>query len=152
MEVFKELLEPQWIWLIVGLLLILSEFVLPGLLMIFFGLGACIVSGICFYTEISVNIQLGVFLATSVVSLLFLRKYLKSLFLGHVTDTQSTSENLAGFLGQKAIVKQTIIEKIGGKIEFHGTNWHAEAEYEIAEGTPVEIIGKDSLTLKVKKL
>jgi membrane protein implicated in regulation of membrane protease activity len=125
---------------------------MPGLLMIFFGLGACIVSAVCFFRDISINIQLGIFITTSVVSLLLLRGCLKSIFGGHVSDTQNTSEEMADFLGQKAIVKKTILEKTGGKIEFHGTDWHAEAEYEIPEGTPVEITGKESLTLKVKKL
>jgi len=152
MEILKELMEPQWIWLIIGLLLILSEFVMPGLLMIFFGLGACIVSTVCFFRDISINIQLGIFITTSVVSLLLLRGCLKSIFVGHVSDKHNTSEDLTDYLGQKAIVKKTILEKTGGKIEFHGTDWHAEAEYEIPEGTPVEITGKESLTLKVKKL
>ena len=152
MDILKELMEPQWLWLIIGLLLIMSEFVLPGLLMIFFGLGACVVSGVCFLKDISINIQLGIFIGTSLVSLLLLRGCLKSIFAGHVSDTQDTSEEMADFLGQKAIVKHTIHEKTGGKIEFHGTDWHAEAEYEIPEGTPVVITGKDSLTLKVKKL
>ena len=145
-------MEPQWIWLIIGLLLILSEFVMPGLLMIFFGLGACIVSTVCFFRDISINIQLGIFITTSVVSLLLLRGCLKSIFVGHVSDKHNTSEDLTDYIGQKAIVKKTIHEKTGGKIEFHGTDWHAEAEYEIPEGTPVEITGKESLTLKVKKL
>ncbi|MHC4750430.1 MAG: NfeD family protein [Planctomycetota bacterium] len=40
--------------------------------------------------------------------------------------------------------------KAGGKVELHGTNWVAEADEEIAEGTVVEIIAKDNLTLEVK--
>jgi len=152
MDILKELMQPEWIWLTIGLLLILSEFAMPGLLVIFFGLGACIVSGICFFHEISINVQLGVFIGTSLVSLLLLRGCLKSIFAGHVSDTHDTSEELGDFLGKRAIVKKTIDEKLGGKIELHGTDWSAEAEYEIAEGTPVQITGKEGLTLKVKKL
>jgi membrane protein implicated in regulation of membrane protease activity len=45
-----------------------------------------------------------------------------------------------------------IIPKSGGKVEFHGTNWLAEADEEIAEGATVQITGKDNITLKVKSL
>ena len=37
------------------------------------------------------------------------------------------------------------------KVAF-GTNWLAQADEEIAEGTMVQIIGKDNITLKVKSL
>ena len=53
-------------------------------------------------------------------------------------------------VGQRAVVKEKILPKLGGKVEFHGSNWEARADQEIAEGTVVEIIGKDNITLKVK--
>jgi len=37
-------------------------------------------------------------------------------------------------------------------VEFHGTNWLAEADEEIAVETVVEIVGKENITLKVKTL
>jgi len=150
MDVFKEFLQPQWIWLLIGILLILSEFLMPGLLIIFFGFGACVVGIICFFADISINTQLIIFISTSVVSLLLLRKYLKNIFVGHVTDKQDAGENLAEYIGKKVIVKKTIDPDLGGKVEFHGTDWQARAETEIPEGTVVEIIGKDNLILKVR--
>lgn len=152
MDIIKELMEPQWIWLLAGILLIMAEFAIPGLIVIFFGIGACVVAGICFFTEISVNTQLLIFIAVSVISLLALRKYIKGVFVGHVTGKQDTSENLSEYIGQKVVVKKTISIDLGGKVEFHGTSWQAESETEIAEGTVVEIVGKDNLTLKVKAL
>ena len=49
-------------------------------------------------------------------------------------------------------MKQKIVPKLGGKVEFHGTNWEAQAEQEIAEGAVVEIVGKDNITLKVRAI
>ena len=152
MDIIKELMEPRWIWLLAGILLIMAEFAIPGLIIIFFGIGACVVAAICFFTEISVNAQILIFIAASVISLLALRKYLKNVFVGHVTGEQDTSENLADYIGQKVVVKKAITVDLGGKVEFHGTSWQAEAETEIPEGTVVEIVGKDNLTLKVKPL
>ena len=152
MDVIKEFLQPEWIWLLIGILLVMAEFMLPGLLIIFFGFGACVVGLICFFADISINTQLIIFISTSVVSLLLLRKYLKSVFVGHVTEKQDAAENLAEYIGQKVVVKKTIVPDLGGKVEFHGTDWQASSESEIAEGTVVEIIGKDNLVLKVKAL
>ena len=152
MDIIKDFLQPEWIWLLIGILLVLFEFMLPGLLIIFFGFGACVVGLICFFADISINAQLIIFIAVSVVSLLLLRKYLKSIFVGHVTEKQDTKENLAEYIGQKVVVKKTIDVNLGGKVEFHGTSWQASAESEIAEGAVVEIIGKDNLVLKVKAL
>lgn len=72
--------------------------------------------------------------------------------MGHVVSKQDVKENLEEFIGQRAVVKERIVPNSRGKVEFHGTDWQAEADEEIAEGTAVEIIGKDNITLKVKAL
>ena len=152
METLKDFLKPELIWFLVGLALLILEFALPGLIVFFFGLGAWIVAIVCLLTDISLNAQLLVFIVSSVLSLLLLRKWLKGLFKGFIVSRQKTSENIEEFIGKRAVVKEKITPQIHGKVEFHGTNWAAEADEEIAEGTMVKIIGKDNITLKVKPL
>jgi membrane protein implicated in regulation of membrane protease activity len=148
----KEYLKPELMWFLVGLLLLLLEFAAPGLIVFFFGVGACIVAVVCLVTEISLNTQLIIFIVSSFLCLLILRKWIKGVFLGHTTSKQNLKENLEDFVGQRAVVIQKILPKAGGKVEFHGTNWEAQADQEIPEGTVVEIIGKENITLKVKAL
>ena len=107
---------------------------------------------VCLNTDIGINTQLIIFTASSVLSLLCLRKWLKGIFFGHVKSTQDMTEDIREFIGERALVKEKITPKAAGKVEVHGTNWIAEAEEEIAEGTTVEIIGKENITLKVKIL
>jgi membrane protein implicated in regulation of membrane protease activity len=152
MDAIKDFLRPEIIWFLVGLVLLILEFILPGLIIAFFGVGAWIVALVCLITDIGINTQLIIFIIASVLSLLCLRKWLKGVFLGHAVSKQNLKENLDEFIGQKAVVKEKIIPKAGGKVEFHGTNWVAEADEEIAEGAMVQIIGKDNITLKVKSL
>jgi len=152
MGAIKDFLKPELIWFLVGLGLLILEFVMPGLIIFFFGVGACIVALVCLITDIGINTQLIIFIGSSVLSLVCLRRWLKGTFLGHTFSKQDLRKNLEEFIGQKAVVKEKIAPKAGGKVEFHGTNWEAEAEEEIAEGTVVEIIGKDNITLKVKTL
>ena len=150
MDWLKEFLKPELIWFLIGTLLLLAEFAIPGLIVFFFGVGAWIVAGVCLLTDISLNMQLGIFIGSSILSLVLLRSWLKGMFVGHVKAKQDLTEDLQEFVGERAVVKETITPKRTGKVELHGTNWTAEAAEEIAEGAVVEIVGKDSLTLKVK--
>ena len=152
MDAIKDFLRPEIIWFLVGLALLIMEFAMPGLIIAFFGIGACIVAIVCLITDIGINTQLVIFMASSVLSLLCLRRWLKGIFLGHVKSKQDMTQDLQEFVGERAIVKEKITPKAGGKVELHGTNWIAEAEEEIAEGTTVEIIGKENITLIVKAL
>jgi membrane protein implicated in regulation of membrane protease activity len=152
MENFKEWLKPELIWFIAGLIMLLAEFAMPGLIIFFFGVGACLVALICLFTDISINLQLTLFLIASILLLVSLRKWLKNIFVGRTGQKESADELLQEFVGKKAVVTREIDPQTRGKVEFHGTNWNAEADQIINEGTSVEIIGKNNITLKVKAL
>ena len=152
MEQLKEFLKPELIWFLVGLVLLIMEFALPGLIIGFFGIGAWIVALVCLITDIGINTQLIIFIISSVLSLLLLRKWLKGVFVGHVKSKQDMTADLNEFIGERAVVKEKIMPKAGGKVELHGTNWEAYADEEIEAGAIVEIIEKDNITLKVKTL
>lgn len=152
MDTIKEFLTPEIIWFLVGLLLLVMELAMPGLIIGFFGVGAWIVAIVCLFAEIGLNAQLLIFIASSVLSLVLLRRWLKGIFLGHAGSKQDLKHDIEDFVGQRAVVKSRIVPKLGGKVEFHGSDWEARADQEIAEGTVVEIIGKDNITFKVKAL
>ncbi|MBN2182160.1 MAG: NfeD family protein [Sedimentisphaerales bacterium] len=155
MDGIKELLRPELIWFLVGLVLLIMEFMLPGLIIAFFGVGAWIVAIVCLLSDYvygSINTQLIIFIFSSVLSLLILRKWVKGVFLGHSEAQQDLREDLKEFIGERAVVIEAIKPKVGGKVELHGTNWEARAESEIAVGTVVEIVDKDNITLKVREI
>jgi membrane protein implicated in regulation of membrane protease activity len=155
MEQLKEFLRPELVWFLIGLVLLVMEFALPGLIIFFFGVGAWITAIVCLlstYVDNSINAQLIIFIVSSVLSLLILRKWVKGVFLGHSGAQQDLREDLKEFIGERAIVVEAITPKAGGKVEFHGTNWEARADSDIAAGAVVEIVGKDNITLKVKSL
>lgn len=152
METLQEYLKPELIWFLIGLLLLLAEFAIPGLVIFFFGVGAWVVALLCAMMDIGINTQLIIFIVSSILSLLLLRKWLKGIFHGHSSDQQELTQDLAEFLGERAAVTIEITPPQPGKVELHGTDWNAIAEEAIPAGTRVEIIGKDNLTLRVKKL
>lgn len=152
MESVTEWLKPQIIWMVIGFILILSEFAIPGLITSFFGIGALIVGVLCVFFNLSVNMQLLLFLSTSVVLLMFLRKRFKRVFMGKLEATDEDEKALEDILGQKAVVSREIKPNLAGKVEFRGTHWEAEATEPIAEGTAVEIVGQRNITLIVKPI
>ncbi|HNW61124.1 MAG TPA: NfeD family protein [bacterium] len=140
------------VWFLIGFFLILTELALPGFIVIFFGVGAWVT---CLLLEIglirSFNVQLIVFLLASAASLLLFRKKGKELFEGKKSGKLGPFESVADFVGQRAIVMQSIAAgQPGGKVEFHGTLWSAESDESLAAGETVTIVKRDNLTLVVK--
>jgi len=152
MDWIKDFLRPELIWFVVGIALLLFEFVLPGFIIAFFGAGAIVTAIVCMVTDISINWQLVIFIASSVVLLAGLRKWVKGIFVGHSAAAQDITEEMRDFVGERAKVVEKIVPKIGGKVELHGVNWNADAEEQIDQDEIVEVVRKDNLTLIVKRL
>ena len=143
-------ISPIIIWFVVGLVLILMEFVVPGLVIVFFGLGAWVAAIIvAIFPEMAFWVQMMIFTVFSVATLVLLRGSLKKRFFSNQEGAES--EGLDDYIGQKAIIEKAI--KNGeGKILFKGVSWSAYADEDISEGTKVTIVDKDSIKLKVKPI
>ena len=151
-DTMDEWLKPELIWFVIGLILIILEFLIPGLITIFFGIGAWIVSVICLFLDISLNLQLSIFLISSVLLLVSLRKWFKTLFTRKPGTGRAEDEVADEFIGQKAVVTEKITPNRKGRVEFRGSYWTAESYETIPEGASVEILDKDNITLIVKSL
>lgn len=143
----QDWLKPERIWFLIGFIMLLLEFALPGLIIFFFGLGAWIVAVICFFVDISIKLQLIIFIMASLLLLITLRQWTGKIIVGRRSQAR-----LSEFVGEKAVVTRQIDPDTGGRVEFQGTSWPAEADEQISEGAVVEVIGKNNITLKVKKL
>ena len=150
MEWIKEYLKPELIWFLFGLTMFLLEFALPGLIIFFFGVGAWVVAGLCFFLPLSTTWQLSIFLVTSVVCLQVLRKVLKRVFFGRIVGDSSGSEYADESIGKEAVVETRIAPHAPGKIELNGTLWKAISDHTIEANTTVMITAKDNLTVTVK--
>ena len=146
--------QSELYWFLLGLALMLSELALPGFVIIFFGIGAWI-TALCIWLGVTTafNTQLVIFLASSVLSLVLFRNQGKKYFQGKVSRKMDDISKLDDVKGERAVVVDDIVPaNLAGKVEFHGTNWNAVAEGEIKKGTPVEILERENLTLKVKAI
>ena len=144
METF---LSAAVIWIIIGFVFFLLEFVLPGLILFFFAVGAWIVAILCLFLDFSINQQLIIFLISSIVSILLLRKWLSKILWKKKHPSELLEDE---FLGKTAKAETNISPGENGKVDFKGTTWPAASEDIIDKGENVIIIGNESILLLVK--
>lgn len=135
------------IWFIAGAVLLLLEFVIPGVFILFFGIGAWLTALCVYLFEPSLSIQFLIFSVTSVLSLVLLRSILlKRLYAKQENQTDPDEE----FLGRIGECVVDIRPNTDGKVDFKGTTWSASAGVDINVGTKVKIINKVGLLLEVE--
>jgi membrane protein implicated in regulation of membrane protease activity len=135
------------IWFIIGFLLFLLEFALPGFILFFFAVGAWVVSIISLLVDISVSSQLGIFIATSLITVLLFRNWIKNQINKKKGDSAELEDE---FVGKTATTQTAILPGKHGKVVFKGTTWDAESDEEIEANTQVIITGYRSIVLIVK--
>lgn len=145
-------ISPEIIWFIIGSILIMLEFAVPGLIIIFFGLGAWVVSFAC-WLELTTTLeaQLGVFSVASLLFLFTLRKSLKARFTGHSSADQNPESDYEDFIGQQVIAEGAIEPGKIGKVRFRGTTWSALSEVSFDDGEVGKIKAVDNITLTISK-
>ena len=82
-----DLLSSYGFWLVLGLLLLISELAAPGVIAVFFGIGALVVGGLTFAGVIeSLPVQLLCFSLVSLLALFGLRRRFQRWLRGDVSD------------------------------------------------------------------
>ncbi len=139
-----------WLWLILGALLILSEFFMTGLVAIFFGVGAMAVGVLVAMGLLSgLAEQILVFALLSVAALLFARERIKIWFRGRVSERWDGDRNLIASRGQRVTVTRGFVEG-EGRVRLSGAEWRAESiDGDHAEGATVWVVGNQGIVLRV---
>ncbi|MDZ7791324.1 MAG: NfeD family protein [Xanthomonadales bacterium] len=144
------MIEQSWFWLILGALLVLSEFFFTGIVAVFFGIGAILV-GIATALGLldSLPEQVIVFAVLSVGSLLFAREKIRVWFRGSVSDRWDGDRNLVATRGERVTVTRSFSDGVG-QVKLSGADWTAECEDgELTEGDTAWVIGHRGITLLV---
>jgi len=144
--------SPILIWFLAGLALVLVEFVVPGVILVFFGMGAWITTLTTWlgWTD-GVTSQLLTFAISSVLLLVLLRRRFRSRFFGYVGDDHGLDANIDEFTGQIVQVIADIEPNgDGGRVEFKGAAWKALSETPIAAGKRAVIVEVKGINLTVR--
>jgi len=137
-----------YIWAAIGLLFMGAEFFLPGFVIFFFGLGALVTAVLSWIVpglRSGMTLQILVWLASSGLSLYFLRRYFSKIFRGSLLPSDESE-----YAGKTAVVLEEITPDKPGRVRFQGTSWRAISYDEnFAPGDTVEILKEENLTLVV---
>lgn len=142
-----DLLSAAVIWILLGFVLFLLEFVIPGLILFFFAVGAWVVGILCLFIDLSLNAQLIIFLISAILSILLLRRWAARVIWKR-KDSKELMED--EFLGKKAVAQTNISPDQNGRVDFKGTSWEAASDDVIEKGETVVITGNESIVLIVK--
>lgn len=129
-----------------ALVFLIIELATPTLIFICFVVGS-IAAGI--YAESSpeaIMWQLGLFVVVSMVLLPFTRKFARK-----ISKPSPQQSNVDRMLGQIAMVTQSIDPDLGGKVQFEGEVWVANASEKFDVGTKVKIISVAGTRVHVQR-
>lgn len=140
------------VWLIAGLVLMLMEFVIPGFVIFFFGLGG-IVTGVAVWLfpsiEGSIVAQGLCFAVASVATLVLGRRCFRNLLGGKTVVTHADADD-DGFVGTPVVVTEAIRPPLAGRVMLNGVEWSATADRAIAKGEMAIVAARDNITLRVR--
>ncbi len=137
-----------WIWILIGLALLLGELATPGgFYIIFFGFGAIVVG-----TLAGLDIagpawfQVILFCAASVVSLVLFRERLL-----RMTQVESR-DDVDSLIGETAVMMEEVPINSVGKAEMRGTSWNARniGERTLTRGERCKVERVEGLTIFVR--
>jgi len=141
------------LWLGSGIFLMAVEFLVPGLVMVFVGLGSLtVVFGMHFGYIDGILQQFITFFISSIIYLLTLR-FLVLRFVPSVTRKENIDED-EEVIGSIVELVADINSGEFGRVEHSGSSWQARAEGDqtILKGEQVKIIGRDNITWIVQKI
>ena len=141
------------LWLGSGIFLMAIEFLVPGLVLVFVGLGSLtVVFGMYLGYIDGILQQFITFFISSIIYLLTLR-FLVLRFFTSVTRKENIDED-EEVMGSIVELVADINSGEFGRVEHSGSSWQARAEGDqtILKGEQVKIIGRDNITWIVQKI
>jgi membrane protein implicated in regulation of membrane protease activity len=143
-------------WFALGMAFLILEVLTPGVVFLFFGLGAWVVMAILLVASIPAGAQWGVFIVVSVLALITLRRHVARLFAkkeaGGRADSLKEPMVAASYIGRVVEVVGDIGPDRPGLVELNGTNWQARAPVAIPKGSMVRVVEVRDLALTVEPL
>ncbi len=137
------------LWGVLAVVCLVLELSTGGFFIICFAIGALFALLASFAGGI--YMQLGAFVLFSAVSIFLVRPFAVRYL--HRSEDRRVS-NADAIIGRVGVVSQSIEEGGYGRVAIDGDDWKAESEEHeaIAEGSRVEVVGRESIIIKVRRI
>lgn len=144
------LYNPVFIWAVIGLILLVLDFIVRSFVLLFFGAGAWCVAFYSFFVKSPIEQEVILFLFCSLILLAIFRKWMKNTFDRAIENTAEMFN--VDFIGHTATATTSFKKNECGRVIYRGAPWKALSHADIEKGQLVEIIHKERITLIVKPL
>ena len=143
-------MEVWQIWIIVALGFFILEIFTPGFAVACLSFGA-IGSAIGSACGCDLKFQILIFSIVTLLAFVLVRPVMLKLFHN---KSKEVATNVDALIGRQAIVTQTIMPVVGGRVKVDGDDWKAVTAdgKEVEEGKVVRILKLDSVILTVEEL
>lgn len=132
------------VWIIAGLVLAALEMVVPGLVIIWFGIAAVVAGVLAFFVP-SPYIQFGVFVVLSGLMVVFSQRIARR--ITHPEPEPVGANRMVGVTGR---VIAGISPPDLGRVKIRGDEWRAMATCPITAGAEVRVVAVDGTHLVVE--
>jgi membrane protein implicated in regulation of membrane protease activity len=139
-------LDPGWLWLIGGVVLLILEVIAPGFFLVFLGAAAMATGLFTLLFDLGTAAQLGLFALYAVIAVLAGRRF----YANRTSDsTDPLLNDRAGRLVGKVVTVVETVDDHGGRVRVGDSEWSARGG-PAAAGERVRITGIDGNCLKVE--
>ena len=140
------------VWLVLGVALIILEIVIPGAVVVFFGIGA-IITGIAAALGLvkSVGGQLFLWASTSLILVLLLRKQVSRFFPALESyKPYDEAEDMKGKIVD--VLEEVRPDDESGRVRYQGASWKAltKGGTSLPAGSRARIVSRENLLLYVE--
>lgn len=137
------------LWIIVGIVLILSELLATSIIAVFFGIAAIVVGLLLNVGVISsYSNQFLVFGVLSLALLFGVRGHFKRWFVGYTADSKEQPSRFSEDIGSRVTVHSDFIAG-AGRVVLNGVQWDAESADELKAGDVAWVIANQGIKLTV---
>ncbi len=139
------------VWMVLGIILLVIELALPGMVFVFFGVGALLISLVVFLGIIqSISISILLWLVISFLLFMLLRRIINK-YIPSKSNYQFVEDDvdIAGKIVE--VVSRINSNNSDGRISYSGTTWPAISRNSVIEpGKKAKILYRDNISFVVE--
>ena len=140
-------IDPEWLWLIGGVVLLIAELIAPGFFLVFIGAAAIATGLAALVLPVGVPLQLAIFAVLAFLAARIGGRRAYSMRYEHSTDP-FLNDRVKRLLGQVVLATQPI-DSNGGRVRVGDSEWSARGG-PAQPGERVRIVDIDGNCLKVE--
>jgi len=139
-------LEPGWLWMIGGVVLLIAEIIAPGFFLIFIGVAALATGAFALLFDLGTASQLALFALYAVLAVMVGRRFYSP---ASVEGNDGLLNDRSAQLVGKVVAVVAAVDEHGGRVRVGDSEWNARGG-PAAPGDRVRITGVEGNCLKVE--